>query len=205
PLSRDDLVECTALLDAVRRGELDRLRIPFKPQDVLAQQIAAEIACREWNEDELYALIRRAWPYRDLTREEYDAVVNMLAEGFSTRRGRSRAYVHYDAVNHTLRDRKGLRITAITCGGTIPDTADYSVVLEPEQQIIGTVNEDFAVESMAGDVFQLGNVSYRIRRVEAGKVRVEDAHGLPPSIPFWLGEAPARTAEVSWSVSRLRE
>jgi ATP-dependent helicase Lhr and Lhr-like helicase len=205
PLSRDDLVECTALLDAVRRGELDRLRMPFKPQDVLAQQIAAEVACREWNEDELYALIRRAWPYRDLTREEYDAVVKMLAEGFSTRRGRSRAYLHYDAVNHSLRDRKGLRITAITCGGTIPDTADYSVVLEPEQQIIGTVNEDFAVESMAGDVFQLGNVSYRIRRVEAGKVRVEDAHGLPPSIPFWLGEAPARTAEVSWSVSRLRE
>ncbi len=205
PLSRDDLVECAALLDAVRRGELDRLRMPDKPLDVLAQQIAAEVACREWDEDELFALVRRAYPYRDLTREEFDAVVQMLAEGFSTRRGRSRAYLHHDAVNHTLRDRKGLRLTAITCGGTIPDTADYNVVLEPEQQIIGTVNEDFAVESMAGDVFQLGNTSYRILRVEAGRVRVEDARGLPPSIPFWLGEAPARTDEVSSSVSRLRE
>jgi ATP-dependent Lhr-like helicase len=205
PLSRDDLVECAALLDAVRRGELDRLRIPDKPLDVLAQQIAAEVACREYDEDELFALVRRAYPYRDLARKDFDAVVQMLAEGFSTRRGRSRAYVHRDGVNHKLRDRKGLRLTAITCGGTIPDTADYNVVLEPEQQIIGTVNEDFAVESMAGDVFQLGNTSYRILRVEAGRVRVEDAHGLPPSIPFWLGEAPARTDEVSWSVSRLRE
>ena len=187
PLSRDDLVECAALLDAVRRGELDRLRMPDKPLDVLAQQIAAEVACREYDEDELFALMRRAYPYRDLTREEFDAVVQMLAEGFSTRRGRSRAYLHRDAVNHKLRDRKGLRLTAITCGGTIPDTADYNVVLEPEQQIIGTVNEDFAVESMAGDVFQLGNTSYRILRVEAGRVRVEDARGLPPSIPFWLG------------------
>jgi len=205
PLSRDDLVECAALLDAVRRGELDHLRMPDKPLDVLAQQIAAEVACREYDEDQLFALVRRAYPYRDLTRKEFDAVVQMLAEGFSTRRGRSRAYLHRDAVNHKLRDRKGLRLTAITCGGTIPDTADYNVVLEPEQQIIGTVNEDFAVESMAGDVFQLGNTSYRILRVEAGRVRVEDARGLPPSIPFWLGEAPARTDEVSWSVSRLRE
>jgi ATP-dependent helicase Lhr and Lhr-like helicase len=205
PLSRDDLVECAALLDAVRRGELDRLRMPDKPLDVLAQQIAAEVACRECDEDKLFALLRRAYPYRHLERAEFDAVVQMLAEGFSTRRGRSRAYLHRDAVNHQLRDRKGLRLTAITCGGTIPDTADYNVVLEPEQQIVGTVNEDFAVESMSGDIFQLGNTSYRILRVEAGRVRVEDARGLPPSIPFWLGEAPARTDEVSWSVSRLRE
>jgi ATP-dependent Lhr-like helicase len=205
PLSRDDLVECTALLDAVRREELDRLRIPRKPLDVLAQQIAAEVACGEWDEAALFELLRRAWPYRELTREEYGAVVQMLAEGFSTRRGRSHALVHRDAVNGKLRPRQGLRLTAITCGGTIPDTADYNVVLVPEEQIIGTVNEDFAVESMAGDVFQLGNTSYRILRVEAGKVRVEDAHGLPPSIPFWLGEAPARTDEVSAAVSRLRQ
>ncbi|MBI3045012.1 MAG: DEAD/DEAH box helicase [Betaproteobacteria bacterium] len=204
PLSRDDLVECAALLDAVRRGELDCLRIPRKPLDVLAQQIAAEVACGEWDEDALFDCFRRAWPYRGLAREEYGAVVQMLSEGYSTRRGRSRAVLHRDAVNRRLRPRQGLRLTAITCGGTIPDTADYSVVLAPEEQVIGTVNEDFAVESMAGDIFQLGNTSYRILRVEAGRVRVEDAAGLPPSIPFWLGEAPVRTDEVSAAVSRLR-
>jgi ATP-dependent Lhr-like helicase len=205
PVSRDDLVECTALLDSVRREELDRLHIPHKPLDVLAQQVAAELACGEWDEDALFDLFRHAWPYRTLSREEYAAVVQMLAEGFSTRRGRSHALVHRDAVNRKLRPRQGLRLTAITCGGTIPDTADYNVVLVPEEQIIGTVNEDFAVESLAGDVFQLGNTSYRILRVEAGRVRVEDAHGLPPTIPFWLGEAPARTDEVSAAVSRLRQ
>jgi ATP-dependent helicase Lhr and Lhr-like helicase len=204
PLSRDDLVECAALLDSVRRAELDRLRIPAKPLDVLAQQIAAEVACGEWDEEALYELLRRAWPYRQLSREEYGAVAQMLAEGFSTRRGRSRTVLHRDAVNRKLRPRPGLRLTAITCGGTIPDTADYVVVLSPEEQVIGSVNEDFAVESMAGDIFQLGNTSYRIQRVEAGRVRVEDAAGQPPTIPFWLGEAPARTDEVSAAVSRLR-
>jgi ATP-dependent Lhr-like helicase len=204
PLSRDDLVECVALLDAVRRGELDRLRIPTQPLDVLAQQIAAEVACGEWDEDALYEALRRAWPYRALARGEFAAVVQMLSEGYSTRRGRSRAVLHRDAVNRKLRPRPGLRLTAVTCGGTIPDTADYSVVLAPQEQVIGTVNEDFAVESIAGDIFQLGNTSYRILRVEAGRVRVEDAEGLPPTIPFWLGEAPARTGEVSAAVSRLR-
>ena len=204
PLSRDDLVECAALLDAVGRGELDRLRIPRQPLDVLAQQIAAEVAGGEWDEDALYELVRRAWPYRDLTREEYGEIVRMLAEGFSMRRGRNRALVHRDAVNRKLRPRQGLKLTAVTSGGTIPDTADYTVVLSPQDIVIGTVNEDFAVESLAGDVFQLGNVSYRILRVEAGRVRVEDAAGMPPSIPFWLGEAPARSDEVSAAVSRLR-
>jgi ATP-dependent Lhr-like helicase len=204
PVSRDDLVECTALLDAVRREELDRLVIPPKPLDVLAQQIAAEVACGEWDEEELYDLLRRAWSYRELTREEYGEVLQMLAEGFSTRRGRKRALIHRDAVNRKLRPRDGLRLTAVTSGGTIPDTADYAVVLSPQEIIVGTVNEDFAVESLAGDVFQLGNTSYRILRVEAGRVRVEDAEGMPPSIPFWLGEAPARSDEVSFAVSRLR-
>ncbi len=208
PLSRDDLIECIALLDAVRRGELDRLRIPVEPLDVLAQQIAAEVACGEWDEDALYDCLRRAWPYRGpyrgLARSRFDAVVQMLSEGYATRRGRSRAVLHRDAVNRKLRPRDGLRLTAVTCGGTIPDTADYSVVLAPQEQVIGTVNEDFAVESMAGDIFQLGNTSYRIQRVEAGRVRVEDAEGLPPTIPFWLGEAPARTDEVSAAVSRVR-
>jgi len=204
PLSRDELVECTALLDSVRRGELDCLNIPERPLDVLAQQIVAETAARDWGEDELLALFRRAWPYRALPREDFAAVVAMLAEGFSTRRGRRGALVHHDAVNHRLRGRRGARLTALTNAGTIPDNADYQVMLEPESQFIGTVNEDFAVESMAGDIFQLGNASYRILRVERGIVRVEDAHGQPPTIPFWLGEAPGRSNELSQSVSRLR-
>ncbi len=189
---------------ASRRGELDRLAIPEQPLDVLAQQIVAEVAAREWNEDELYALVRRAWPYRALARDDFAAVVGMLAEGFSTRRGRRGALIHYDAVNHVLRGRRGARLTALTSGGTIPDNADYQVLLEPENHFIGTVNEDFAVESMAGDIFQLGNKSYRIMRVERGVVRVEDAHGMAPTIPFWLGEAPGRSDELSVAVSRLR-
>jgi ATP-dependent helicase Lhr and Lhr-like helicase len=204
PLSRDELVECAALLDSVRRGELDALTIPELPLDVLAQQIVAEVASREWSEDGLYALIRQAWPYRDLARADFDAAIAMLAEGFSTRRGRRGALIHHDAVNHLLRGRRGARITALTSGGTIPDNADYQVLLEPENQIIGSVNEDWAVESLAGDVFQLGNASYRIQRVERGTVRVEDAKGAPPSVPFWLGEAPGRSDELSASVSRLR-
>ena len=204
-LSRDELVECTALLDAVRREELDRLIIPPKPLDVLAQQIVAELAANEWTEDELFELVRRAYPYATLTRDEFLGVVRMLAEGFSTRRGHRAAYVHRDAVNGVLRGRRGARLVALTSGGAIPDNADYDVVLEPAGQLVGTVNEDFAVESLAGDIFQLGNTSYRILRVEAGRVRVDDAHGQAPTIPFWLGEAPARTAELSHAVSRLRE
>ncbi|MEJ2478571.1 MAG: DEAD/DEAH box helicase [Acidihalobacter sp.] len=204
PLSRDELVECAALLDSVRRGELDRLIIPERPLDVLAQQIVAETAAREWDEDGLCALLRRAWPYRALAREDFMGIVRMLAEGYTTRRGRHGALLHHDAVNGLLRGRRNARLTALTSGGTIPDTADYQVLLEPENHVIGTVNEDFAVESMAGDVFQLGNSAYRILRIERGTVRVEDAQGLTPTIPFWLGEAPGRSDELSESVSRLR-
>jgi ATP-dependent helicase Lhr and Lhr-like helicase len=205
PLSRDELVECAALLDAVRRGELDQLTVPQNALDVLSQQITAEVASREWPEDELFALMRRAYPYRNLSRSDFDDCVRMLSEGFSTRRGRRAALLHHDAVNKMLRPRKGARLTAITSGGAIPDNADYRVLLEPESIAVGSVNEDFAVESLQGDIFQLGNTSYRILRVERGTVRVEDAHGQPPSIPFWLGEAPGRTTELSNAVSRLRQ
>jgi ATP-dependent helicase Lhr and Lhr-like helicase len=204
PLSRDDLVECAAMVDSVALGELDQLMLPDAPLDVLAQQIAAEVAAREWSEDALFATIRRAWSYRELSRADFNAIVQMLAEGFSTRRGRRGALLHHDAVHHMLRGRRGARLTTLTAGGTIPDNADYQVLLEPENQIIGTVNEDFAVESMGGDVFQLGNTAYRILRVERGTVRVEDAHDAAPTIPFWLGEAPGRSDELSQSVSRLR-
>jgi ATP-dependent Lhr-like helicase len=204
PLSRDELVECAALLDSTRRGELDCVAIPIAPLDVLAQQIVAEVAAREWDEDALYDLVRQAWPYRSLPREDFSAVVGMLGEGFTTRRGRRGALLHYDAINRVLRGRRGAGLTALTSGGTIPDNADYQVLLEPESHVIGTLNEDFAVESLAGDIFQLGNKSYRIRRVERGVVRVEDAQGMAPTMPFWLGEAPGRTDELSQSVSRLR-
>jgi ATP-dependent Lhr-like helicase len=204
PQSRDDLVECAALIDSVRRGELDRVCMPEAPLDVLAQQIVASVANEEWGSDALFALCTRARSYRDLKRSDFDAVVQMLAEGFSTRRGRRAALVHFDAVNQRLKGRRGARLLAITSGGAIADTFDYEVRLEPEQVRVGSVHEDFAIESMAGDVFQLGNISYRIRRVEPGIVRVEDARGQPPTLPFWVGEAPGRTAELSFAVSRLR-
>ncbi|HVH77179.1 MAG TPA: DEAD/DEAH box helicase [Stellaceae bacterium] len=204
PTSRDELVECAALLDSVRRGELDRLHMPQAPLDVLAQQIVAEAAAQDWPEAELYALCRRAHPYRELPRQDFRAILRMLADGFTTRRGRRGSLLHYDAVNRMVRGRRGARLVALTSGGTIPDTADYQVLLEPESQFIGTVNEDFAVESLTGDVFQLGNSAYRIRRVERGVVRVEDAQGEAPNVPFWLGEAPGRSDELSQAVSRLR-
>jgi ATP-dependent Lhr-like helicase len=204
PLSRDELVECAGLLRSVRRGELDRLLIPEKPRDVLAQQIVAASSAEDWDENKFFELVRVAWPYRNLTREEFDSVVKMLAEGFSTKRGRRSALIHHDAINHRIRGRRGARLTALTSGGAIPDNADYRVILEPSETFVGTVNEDFAVESLAGDIFQLGNASWRILRVNSGVVRVEDAKGQPPGIPFWLGEAPARTAELSEAVSNLR-
>src|SRR3989449_10228222 len=205
PLSRDELVECVAALRCVRKGDLDCLQIPVKPLDILAQQIVACAACEDWAEQNLFDLIRSAYPYRNLTRQEFDDVLKMLAEGFSTRRGRRGALVHHDAVNHRVRGRKGARLLALTSGGAIPDNADYRVVLEPSETFLGTVNEDFAVESMAGDIFQLGNASWRILGINSGTIPVEDAHGQPPGIPFWLGEAPGRTRELSQAVSDLRE
>jgi len=205
PLSRDELVECVATLRSIGGGELDSLHIPPKPLDLLAQQIVACAACEDWEEEKLFELMRSAYPYRDLTREEFADVLRMLAEGFSTKRGRRGALIHHDAVNHRVRGRRGARLVALTSGGAIADNADYRVVLEPTETFIGTVNEDFAVESLAGDIFQLGNASWRILRINSGSVRVEDAHGQPPGIPFWLGEAPGRTAELSGAVSALRE
>ncbi|MCD1609910.1 DEAD/DEAH box helicase [Stutzerimonas kunmingensis] len=205
PSSRDDLIECAALLDAVRRGELDTLKIPHAPLDVLAQQIVAEVACREWEEETLLQLFRRAMPYAAVDDATFQALLRMLAEGYTTRHGTRGAYLHRDLATRSLRGRRGGRLTALTSGGTIADNADYAVLLEPQGLNIGTVNEDFAVESLAGDVFQLGNTSYRILKIESGRVRVEDAQGMPPSIPFWLGEAPGRSDELSLAVARLRD
>ena len=204
PLTRDELLECLALLRAVRTGNLDRLSIPPWPLDVLAQQVVAACACEEWGEEALYDLCRRAYPYRELPREQYDQVVQMLFQGVARRWGRSSAYLHRDGVHHRLRARRGARIAAMTSGGAIPDNADYDVVEDPQGTLVGTVNEDFAVESMAGDVFLLGNTPWRIRRVESGRVRVEDASGAAPTVPFWLGEAPGRTWELSQELSALR-
>jgi len=205
PLTRDQLIECAALVRAARRGEIDRIAMRVAPMDVLAQQIVATCAAQAWGEDELFALCRRAAPYAEMKREDFDAVVDMLSEGIATRRGRAGTRLHRDAVNRRLKGRRGARLTALTSGGAIPDNANYDVVLEPDETLIGSVDEDFAVESMAGDVMLLGNTSWRIRRVESGKVRVEDAGGAAPTIPFWLGEGPARTPELSAEVATLRE
>jgi ATP-dependent Lhr-like helicase len=205
PLTRDQLVECAALVRAARRAEIDRIRLRDAPLDILAQQIVAACATDEWDEDALYAQLTQAGPYAALPRDTYDTVVDVLAEGIATHRGRAGALLHRDAVGRRLRARRGARLTAITSGGAIPDLATYDVVLEPEGTLIGTLDEDFAIESMAGDIFLLGNSSWRIRRIESGRVRVEDAGGAPPSIPFWFGEGPARTRELSAEVSALRE
>ncbi|HET7671740.1 MAG TPA: DEAD/DEAH box helicase [Burkholderiales bacterium] len=205
PLTRDDLIECAAMVRAVYDGELDRVTVPDKPLDVLAQQIVAETSAEEeWDEQALFDLLRAAYPYRNLQRKEFDEIVEMLARGYATRRGRRGALVHYDSLNHKIRARKGSRMISITSGGAIPEVFDYRVVLEPEGHFIGTLNEDFAIESLPGDVFQLGNTSWRILRIGNGVVRVADAQGQPPSMPFWLGEAPARSDEMSVAVSRLR-
>ena len=204
PVSRDDLVECAALMRSVKHGDLDAIVQHDAPLDVLAQQIVAESTCGECREQELYDLVRRAWPYRDLQRGDFDAVIRMTADGFATKRGRRAALLHRDEVNGTLRGRRSSRLLALTSGGAIPEIADYRVVLEPEETFIGTLNEDFAIESMAGDVFQLGNASWRVLQVTSGTVRVADAKGSPPNIPFWFGEAPARSEELSRAVSDLR-
>src|SRR5216117_1385794 len=243
--TRDDLLECAALVRAIHRGELDRLMIPESPLDILAQQIVATCATNHaarpphsraelefipetgqvheidsraaapapyeeddfgWDEDELFVLVKRAYPYRNLSRESYDAILEMLAEGIAARRGRYGAYLHRDRVNHKLRARRGSRLAAITSGGAIPETALFTVVAQPDGVVVGTLDEDFAVESNAGDIMLLGNSSWRIRRVEgkSGRVLVEDALGAPPTVPFWRGEAPARTEELSFCVADLR-
>ncbi|MGC4096153.1 MAG: DEAD/DEAH box helicase [Nitrospira sp.] len=203
--TRDELLECAALIRAIRNGTLDRIEVPRAPLDILAQQLVAAAATQTWTEEELFALVRRADAYRDLDRATFERIVMMLGEGIATNRGRGLAYLHYDRINHRVKGRRGARLAAITSGGAIPDTANYAVVAEPDGTVVGSVDEDFAVESLAGDIMLLGNTSWRIKGVEMGKVRVEDAHGAPPNIPFWRGEAPSRTAELSEEVAALRQ
>src|SRR5580765_5023575 len=203
--TRDELLECAALVRAIRQGDLDRIAIPEAPLDILAQQIVAMCAAEDWNETELFQAVRRAYPYRDLTRAEFDEILVMLSEGIASSRGRYAAYLHRDRVNGVIRARRGSRLAAITSGGAIPENALYTVVAQPEGAVVGTIDEDFAVESLAGDIMLLGNTSWRIRRVQGASVLVEDAQGAAPTIPFWRGEAPARTDELSTHVAVLRE
>src|ERR687894_1426771 len=207
PTTRDELVECTALLAAVGRGRLDALHPPEQPLDVLAQQIVAETAARGDEgvaEDELFGILTRAWPYRQLPREDFDEIVDLVSAGIETGRGRRMAYLHRDRVNGRLRARRGARLATLTSGGAIPETGDYRVLMEPGDVFVGTVNEDFAIESQQGDVFLLGTHPWQIVQVTNGTLRVRDATGRHPTVPFWLGEAPSRTDELSEEVSRLR-
>jgi ATP-dependent helicase Lhr and Lhr-like helicase len=203
--TRDDLVECAALVRAIRQGDLDRIAIPETPLDILAQQMVAMCAAEDWSEEELFQSVRRAYPYRNLLRNDFDEIIEMLSEGIASARGRCAAYLHRDRVNDMVRARRGSRLAAITSGGAIPENSLYTVVAQPEAIVVGTVDEDFAVESLAGDIMLLGNTSWRIRRVEAGSVLVEDAQGASPNVPFWRGEAPSRTDELSAHVAELRE
>src|SRR5467141_165594 len=203
--TRDDLLECSALVRAIRQGDLDRIAVPEAPLDILAQQIVAMCAAEDWNETELFQAVRHAYPYRNLARAEFDEILVMLSEGIAISRGRYAVYLHRDRVNGVIRARRGSRLAAITSGGAIPENALYTVIVQPEGATVGTIDEDFAVESIAGDIMLLGNTSWRIRRVSSGSVLVEDAQGAPPTIPIWRGEAPARTDELSAHVSELRE
>ena len=204
PTTRDELIECAALIRAVRAGRLDRIHQPVAPLDVLAQQIVAECACEDWDEEALYGLMRRAAPFEGLERRDFDEIVKMLAGGIGDGAGKAPRLLHHDRINGVLRGRRGARMTALMNGGTIPETGDYAVIAEPDEPKVGSVNEDFAMESMAGDIFLLGSTSWRIQRVIQGTVRVVDAQGAPPTIPFWLGEAPGRTVELSEEVGLLR-
>ncbi|MFI5307461.1 MAG: DEAD/DEAH box helicase, partial [Polyangiales bacterium] len=161
PLTRDELVECAALLRAVRSGALDAIELPHAPLDVLAQQLVAECAAEVWNEDALFSWARSAAPYAELSRESFDEVVALASEGVITGRGRRAAYLQRDRTQGWLKGRRGARLAALTSGGAIPETADYRVVAEPDDTFVGTINEDFAIESMAGDVFLLGSTSWR--------------------------------------------
>jgi ATP-dependent Lhr-like helicase len=203
PLTRDELIEGMAMIRAVRAGHLDRIEIPQSPLDILAQQIVAAVSCEEWGESELYDLCRRAYPYRNLSRQDYDDIIKMLAEGVKPG-NKAGVYLHRDQINGKLKAKRHARMAAIMSGGAIPEQAEYKVVTESERTIVGTVDEDFAIESLRGDVFLLGNTSWMIRQVTGGEVIVIDAGGAPPTIPFWLGEAPGRTVELSGELSRLR-
>ncbi len=205
PTSRDELVTALALVDAIRHRKLEPSHIAPAHLDVLAQQIVAMCATDEWEEGRLLQTIRRAAPYAKLSRKSFAEILTMLAEGYATSRGRRSAYLHWNRIQHRLRGRRNARLTAITCGGAIPDNADYQVIVEPTGEVIGSVDEDFAIESLAGDIFQLGNSSWRVLRLERDALRVEDAKGAPPNIPFWFGEAPGRSDVLAQAVSRLRE
>jgi len=214
PLTRDDLVECAALMWSLSRGELDLIELPYKPMDILAQQIIAEVSCKSmesqisedaWRLDDLFVLMTRAYPYKELSRDEFDAVIKMISEGYASRRGRRGAHLHLDKINQKVRARRGANLASLTNGGAIPDMFEYQVVLDPENVVVGSLNEDFALEAIPGDVFTLGTHSWQMLRVDGLKVRVRDAGGMHPTVPFWFGEGPGRTRELSKSVSGLRE
>ena len=205
-LTRDDLMEQAAMIRAMRSGVLDRLEIPPQPFDVLMQQLVATCAAEIWEEKTLFEVFRRAHPYRDLHWDQFDQALHLLTEGIESSRGRYGAYLLRDRVQGRVQARRGARTTAITNGGAIPDAALFPVILQPEGVQIATLDEHFAVDSSPGDVIQLGNSSWRIQTIEsAGRVLVEDAHGAPPTLPFWFGEAPQRTRELSEFVAELRE
>ncbi|HAH46061.1 MAG TPA: DEAD/DEAH box helicase, partial [Planctomycetaceae bacterium] len=204
-LSRDELVESMALVRSIKQGILDTVRMPEAPIDILAQQITAEVACQEWNTDDLFESLTRSYSYRNLKRKDFDSTLQFLSEGISSTAGRSRVYLHHDQVQNRIRSRKNARLVSTMNGGAIPEVASYRVVTEDDQTVVGSVDEEFAVESMAGDIFLLGNTSWQVRYVRGGDVTVVDAHGAPPSIPFWFGEAPGRSLELSTEISHLRE
>ena len=206
PTTRDELVEATALLRAVRRGQLDRVLPPHAPLDVLAQQVVAACAADPWPEDQLFALVRRAAPYADLNREDFDAVVGHAARTGSRPAAAGAARTSTATGSTASPGPPGCPPRRADVRRCDPETADYRVVAIPTIPTVGTVNEDWAIEIDGGRrASSSASTSWRIRRVEAGIVRVVDAQGGPRRSPSGSGRSPGRTAELSAEVIDLRE
>ncbi len=205
PLTRDDLSECVALVRSVRQGNLEQLALASPALDILAQQIVAETAMRDIAADELYTVMKSEYIWRELRRSDFDGVLSMLNDGYSLRFGRRSRYIFYDRTEQIVRARPGARITAALNGGAIPENFEYEVIEEPDGTYVGSVHEDFAIESSRGDVFQLGNRLWQITQVSGNRVSVVYAPNKHPTIPFWIVDVPGRTDALSAAVSSLHE
>jgi ATP-dependent Lhr-like helicase len=202
---RDDLVESAVLVRAIMDGHLDTTCIPTNCTDVLAQHVVGAVAARDWQADDLYALCRRSWCYRDLTRDDFDRVLGMLA-GYCEFEGEEAPYprIMWDRVNGVLSAERSSRLIAFTASGTIPDTADYEVYLQERETSVGQLDEGFVEDLRVGDIFVLGSSSWRVIGFDRSRVLVEDVYGRPPTIPFWLGERDSRTRGLGRMVGAFR-
>jgi ATP-dependent helicase Lhr and Lhr-like helicase len=200
----EELMEAAAVVRTIREGQLDRIAMPEAPLDVLAQQIVAAVAAESLPVDTLHARFVNAAPYRSLSRETFVEVVRAVAEPLPLEVKGVAPRILWDRVNDRLHARRGSRFLALTAGGTIPDAGLLDVYVAETDLKVGTLDEEFVTESLPGDVFLLGSHAWRIAKVRADRVLVEDAQGMSPTIPFWKGEHPSRSWDLGLAVGRLR-